>query len=72
MYNITYKSWSELKVNNMNIFDCRFCHSAVISGNSGDKILIYGGMKNAVRTLDSLAVLCLDGNVQELEESMIK
>ena len=65
IYTLIMKSWSELKLNNPNIFEGRFCHSASLSG---DKIFIYGGMKNAEETLDNLSVLCLNGKIEELEE----
>jgi hypothetical protein len=41
------------------------CHSASLFN---EKILIYGGMKNAEIILDTLSVLCLDGKCEELEE----
>jgi hypothetical protein len=66
MYDTIVKSWSEIKIINASMFDGRFCHSAVINE---DRVFIYGGMKNAETTLDNMAILCLDGGYDDLEES---
>jgi hypothetical protein len=68
MYDTIKKSWSEVKVMNASMFDGRMCHSAVLYD---DRIYVYGGMKNAESTLESMAVLCLDGKCEDLEESNI-
>ncbi len=41
LYNISKKTWSEIKISNPNIFDGRLCHSTCIYG---DKIYVYGGI----------------------------
>jgi hypothetical protein len=35
----------------------------------GTKLFVFGGMKNSDVTLDTLSILCLDGNFQEFEEN---
>jgi tRNA(Ile2) C34 agmatinyltransferase TiaS len=40
------------------------CHSACLYG---DRIYVYGGMKNPDTTLDSISILCLDGRSEDLE-----
>jgi hypothetical protein len=62
---ITSKTWSEVKIKNATSFEGRMCHSASLCG---DRIFVYGGMKNADTTFESLSVLCLDGKSEDLEE----
>jgi hypothetical protein len=66
MYDVTSKSWSELKIMNATMFDGRLCHSSVLYD---DRVYVYGGMKNAESTLESMAILCLDGKFEDLEDS---
>lgn len=66
VYDIINKTWSEVKVANPSNFEGRLCHSACLID---EKVYVYGGMKNAENTLDSLAILCLDGISSDLEES---
>jgi hypothetical protein len=65
IYSILNKSWSEIRVKNSSIFEGRMCHSATLFG---DRIFVYGGMKNADTTFETLTILCLDGKTEDLEE----
>ncbi len=68
MYNTINKNWVEISVKNPSAFEGRMCHSASLYG---ERIYIYGGMKNADVTLDSVSVLCLDGVTEDLENGMV-
>lgn len=68
MYSVTSKIWTVVKIQNSSLFDGRMCHSASIKG---EKIYVYGGMKNADSTFENLSVLCLDGKIEELEEGKL-
>jgi hypothetical protein len=65
MYCVPTKIWTEVKIKNSSVFEGRMCHSASILG---ERIYIYGGMKNADSTFENLSVLCLDGKTEDLEE----
>ena len=58
----------ELKASNDDVFDSRLCHSCSVYGN---KLFVFGGMKNSDVTLDTLSILCLDGKYEEFEENKL-
>jgi hypothetical protein len=66
LYQISIKTWSEVKINNNYTFESRLCHTCSVYGT---KLFVFGGMKNSDVTLDTLSILCLDGNFQEFEEN---
>ena len=61
IYDVKEKIYTELNIENKEIFEGRFCHSCALIN---DSIVVYGGMKNAEITLDNLAILCLDGKIK--------
>ena len=68
LYNISSKNWTELKASNSFIFESRFCHSCSVFG---EKLFVFGGMKNSDDTLDTLSILSLDGKNDEFEENKL-
>ena len=54
IFDIKSKLYSEVKLENDEKIDGRFCHTCLVNG---DFIAIYGGMQNSETTLDNLTVL---------------
>ena len=62
IFDIKAKLYSEVKLENDEKIEGRFCHTCLVNG---DFIAIYGGMQNSETTLDNLTVLGVESKINK-------